>query len=102
MRGWLKASLRTAAISCLAIWVGIWLMFLLMRLSPFDIRGIPGVGIFMLVALAVAVLAPIVATGLAAAALVRQHRVPVNWLTFGCAVAALVGQAFLFLSSRWL
>jgi hypothetical protein len=97
-----KASLRTASISCLAIWVGIWLMFLLMRLSPFDIRGIPGVGIFVLVALAVALLTPIAATGLAAAALVRQRGVPVNWLTFGCAVAVLLGQVFLFLSSRWL
>jgi hypothetical protein len=97
-----KASLRTASISCLAIWMGIWVMFLLMRLSPFDIRGIPGVSIFVLVALAVALLAPIAATGLAAAALVRQRRVPVNWLTFGYAVAALLGQVSLFLSSRWL
>lgn len=97
-----KTPLRTAAIFCLAIWVAIWLMFLFMRLSPLDIRGIPAVGVFVLVALAVALLAPIMATGLAAVALVRQPRVPVNWLTFGCAVAALLGQVFLFLSSRWL
>ena len=97
-----KASLRSASISCLAVWLGIWLMFLLMRLSPLDIRGIPGIGIFMLAALAVTVLAPIVAMGFAAAALVRQPRVPANWLTFGCAVAALLGQVFLFVSSRWL
>jgi len=95
-------SLRTASISCLAIWVAIWLLFLLLRLSPLDIRNIPGVGMLMLVALAVALVAPIVATGLAGAALVREPRVPLNLLTFGCAVAALLGQVFLFLISSWL
>jgi hypothetical protein len=39
----------------------------------------------MLIALAVALVAPIVATGLAGAALVREPRVPLNLLTFGCA-----------------
>ena len=97
-----KMSLRTASISCLAIWVAIWLLFLLLRLSPLDIRNIPGVGMLMLVALAVALVAPIVATGLAGAALVREPRVPLNLLTFGCAVAALLGQVFLFLISSWL
>jgi len=97
-----KASLRTASIYCLALWVAIWLLFLLMRLSPFDIRVIPGIGIVMLTALAVALVAPIVAAGLAGAALVRQPRAPLNLLTFGCAIAALVGQWFLFLISRWL
>lgn len=97
-----KASLRTASISCLAIWVAVWLLFLLMRLSPLDIRGIPGAGMVALGALAVALFAPIVATGLAGAALVRQPRVPLNWVTFGCAIATLFGQAFLFLSSMWL
>jgi hypothetical protein len=97
-----KASLRTAAISCLAIWAAVWLLFLVMRLSPLDIRGIPGIGMVMLVALGVALLAPIVATGLAGAALVRQPRVPLNWLTLGCAIAALFGQGLLFLITRWL
>jgi hypothetical protein len=97
-----KASLRTASISCLAIWAAVWLLFLLMRFSPLDIRGIPGIGILMLVALGVALLAPIVATGLAGAALVRQPRMPLNWLTLGCAIAALFGQGLLFLISRWL
>lgn len=97
-----KASLRTASISCLAIWAAVWLLFFLIRLSPLDIRIIPGIGIFMLVALGVAVLAPIVATGLAGAALIRQPRVPLNWLTLGCAVAALFGQGLLFLITKWL
>jgi len=97
-----KVWLRTASISCLAIWVGIWLFFLLMRLSPLDIRNIPGAGIVMLIALAVALVAPIVATGLAGAALVREPRVPLSLLTFGCAIAALLGQVFLFLNSSWL
>ena len=97
-----KTSLRTAAIYCLAIWAAIWLMFLVMRFSPLDIRVIPGIGMFMLTALAVAVMAPIVATGLAAAALVRQPRALLNWLALGCAITVLLGQVFLFLISRWL
>jgi hypothetical protein len=97
-----KVSLRTASISCLAIWVAIWLLFLLMRLSPLDIGNIPGVGMVMLIALMVALVAPIVATGLAGAALVREPRAPLTLLTFGCAIAALLGQVFLFLISSWL
>src|SRR3954464_3537039 len=97
-----KASLRTASISCLAIWAAVWLAYLLMRFSSFDIRSIPGIGVIMLVALGVALLAPIVAMGLAGAALVRQPRVPSNWLALGGAVAALFGQGLLFLISRWL
>jgi hypothetical protein len=97
-----KVSLRTASIYCLAIWMAIWLLFLLMRLSPLDIRNIPGIGMVMLIALAIALVAPIVATGLAGAALVREPRAPLNLLTFGCAIAALLGQGFLFLISSWL
>jgi hypothetical protein len=97
-----KAWLRTASIFCLAIWMAIWLLFLLMRLSPLDIRRIPGIGIVMLIALAVVLLAPVVATGLAGAALVRQPRAPQNLVVFGCAIAALLGQVLLFLISRWL
>jgi hypothetical protein len=97
-----KSSLRTASIYCLVLWVAVWLLFLLMRLSPLDIRGIPGIGTVTLIALAVALVAPMVATGLAGAALVRQPRVPLNLLTFGCAIAALLGQVLLFLISRWL
>jgi ABC-type bacteriocin/lantibiotic exporter with double-glycine peptidase domain len=97
-----KASLRTASIFCLAIWAAVWLLFLLMRLSPLDIRSIPSIGMITLVALGVALLAPIVATGLAGAALVRQPRAPLNWLTVGCAIAALFGQVLLFLISKWL
>jgi hypothetical protein len=97
-----KVSSRTASIVCLAIWVAIWLLFLLMRLSPLDIRNIPGIGRVMLIALMVALVAPIVAAGLAGAALVREPRAPLNLLTFGCAIAALLGQVFLFLISSWL
>ena len=97
-----KASLRTASISCLAIWAAVWISFLSIRFSSFDIRAIPGIGILMLVALGVALLAPIAATGLAGVALVRQPRVPLNWLTLGFAIAALLGQGLLFIISRWL
>ena len=97
-----KAPLRTASIVCLVIWSAVWTLFLLMRLSPLDIRSIPGIGMIMLIAVGVALLAPIAATGLAGAAVVRQFRVPLNWLTLGCAIAALFGQGVLFLISRWL
>jgi hypothetical protein len=97
-----KVSLRKASIACLAIWLAIWLVFLLMRLSPLDFRNIPGIGMILPIALAVALVAPVVATVLAGAALARQPRVPLNLLTFGCAIAALVGQVFLFLITRWL
>ena len=100
--GMAKTSLRTAAIYCLVIWAAIWLLFLLMRLSPLDFRIIPGIGPTMLTALVVALMAPIVAMGTAGAALVRQPRVPLNWLIFGCAIAALVGQVILFTITRWL
>jgi hypothetical protein len=97
-----KASFRTASIACLVIWAAIWLVFLLLRLLPLDIRGIPGAGRVMLIALAVALLAPIVATGLAAAALARHPRIPRDRLVLGWAVAALFGQGLLFLLTRWL
>lgn len=97
-----KSSLRTASIYCLVLWVAIWLVFLSIRLSWFDIRVIPGIGPIMLTALVVALVAPIVATALAGAALVRQPRVLPNLLTLGCAIAALLGQAALFLFSRWM
>jgi hypothetical protein len=97
-----KSSLRAAAISCLALWVAIWLLFLSVRLSSFDIRGIPGIGPIMLTALVVALVAPMVATALAGVALVRQPRVRINLLTFGCAIAAFLGQVVLFLFSRWM
>ena len=77
-------------------------MFLLMRLSPFDIRSVPGIGMAILAALGVALLAPIVAIGLAGVALVRQPRAPLNWLTLGFAIAAFFGQGLLFLITRWL
>jgi hypothetical protein len=95
-------SLRTAAIYCLAIWAAIWLLFLSIRLSSLDIRVIPGIGPIMLTALVVALVAPIVATGIAGTALVRQPRAPLNWLVLGCAIAALLGQAILFTVTRWL
>lgn len=97
-----KSWFRTASICCLALWAAIWLLFLLMRFSPFDFRGIPGLGVLVLTALAVALLAPVVAIGLAGAALLRQPRAPQNLLTLGCAIAALIGQVLLFLITRWL
>ena len=97
-----KSSLRTASISCLAIWAAVWVLFLAMRFSPLDYRVIPGIGMILLGALGVALVAPIVAIGLAGAASVKQPRVPLNWITLGCAIAALFGQGLLFLITKWL
>jgi hypothetical protein len=97
-----KTSLRTASLCCLTIWAAVWLLFLVMRFSPLDIRNIPGIGTIMLVALGVVLLAPIVAAGLAGAALVRKPRLTLDWLTLGCAIAALLGQALLFFITRWM
>lgn len=97
-----KMSLRNTSIGCLAIWAAIWLMFLMMRFSPLDIRVIPGIGPIMLMALMVALMVPLVAAGIAAVALVRQPRLSLNWLIFGCAIAVLVGQGILFTITSWL
>jgi len=97
-----RTSLRATAIYCLAIWAAIWLLFMLIRFSSFDIRVIPGIGPVMLVALVVAVAAPIVAIGIACAALVRQPKALLNWLTLGCAIATCVGQAILFTVTKWM
>ncbi len=97
-----QASLRTAIWSCLAIWAAIWVLFLGLRFSPFDVRNIPGVRNILLPALAVTLLAPIFATGLAVVALVRQPRTSLSWFAFCCAIIVLLGQVFLFLSSRWM
>jgi len=97
-----KAALRTASIACLAIWGVVWLSFLAIRFSSFDIRVIPGIGIVMLAALGVSMLAPIVSTALAGAAIIRNPRQLLNWLTLACAIAVLFGQGLLFFASRWL
>jgi hypothetical protein len=97
-----KTSFRTASIYCLAIWAATWLMFVLIRVSPLDIRIIPGIGPVMLIALVVALIAPIVATGIAGAAVVRQPRALANWLILGCAITVLVGQMILFTITSWL
>ena len=97
-----KASLRNASIAFLVVWGAVWLMFLSIRFTSIDIRQIPGIGMIMLGALAVALLAPIAATALAGVALARQPRLSSNWLTFGCAIATLVGQGLLFLISKLL
>lgn len=98
----IRMSLRTAAMLCLAIWLAVWGLFLALRFSPFDIRAIPWIGPILLAALAAALLAPVAATVLAGAALIRQPRLPLHWLILACAVAALFGQGLLFLVTKWL
>jgi hypothetical protein len=97
-----NSPLRTAAIYCLALWVAIWVLFLLMRFSPIDIREIPGAGKIALTALGIVFAAPILATLLAAAALVRKPRTPLSWLTLGFAISIVFGQVGIFLITRWL
>jgi hypothetical protein len=62
----------------------------------------PGIGMFMLGALATTFLAPVFAAGFAVAAFIRQPGVALNWLDLGLSAAALIGQAALFASARWL
>ena len=97
-----KWSLQRASIFCLAIWVLIWILFVLIRFSSLDIRGIPGIGPFMLLALGTALLAPVVAMVLAGAAIIRQPSALLNWLALACAVAVFFGQGLLFSANKWL
>jgi len=97
-----KLLLRNASIFCLAVWVAIWFLFLSIRFSSFDIRSIPGIGPVMLVALCAALLAPVAAIFLAAAALIRQPREPLDWLAIAFAVAIFLGQGLLFSATSWL
>ncbi len=97
-----KISLRTASIWCLGIWMAVWALFMLIRFSGFDIRVIPGIGPIMLMALAIAVLAPVVAVGIAGVALIRRPRAVLGWLILGCAVAACLAVGFIFAATRWL
>jgi hypothetical protein len=97
-----KVSLRNASILCLAAWATIWVLFLSIRFSSVDIRVIPGIGGFMLAALATTFVAPILSACLAAAALVRQPRSLAIWVTLGSAIVALLGQWFAFLVTSWL
>jgi hypothetical protein len=94
--------LRAASLWCLGVWAAIWVLFLAIRFSSFDIRIIPGIGPVMLLALVTSLAAPLVATVIAGLALLRQPRVALNWLILACAVAALVGQDILFAVNQWL
>jgi hypothetical protein len=97
-----RASLKTASIYCLGIWVAVWLLFMLIRFSGLDIRVIPGIGPIMLIALVVAVVAPVVALGIAGVALIRRPRAVLGWLIVGCAVAACVVVVLIFAATKWL
>jgi hypothetical protein len=97
-----RAPLRSGALVCLGLWALIWLMYMAMRFSPFDIHAIPGVGFLLLGSLAVAFLAPVAASAFAAVALLKQPRAPFSWLVLGAAVAVLVGQPMLFMASQML
>jgi hypothetical protein len=79
-----------------------WMMFLVMSMAHLNIRRLPAAGTFILIALAIALLAPVVATALAGVALAREPWAMANRLTFACAGSALVGQVVLFLGSSFL
>ncbi len=96
-----KLSLRNISIFCLVVWATIWLLFLMIRFSSFDIRVVPGIGPIMLTALCTALLAPVAAIVLGGAAVIRQPGISLNWLALASAVAAFVGQGILFLVTRW-
>ena len=97
-----KTSLRTASIVCLILWAAIWTLFMLLRFGVFSLGVFPAPGPVMLIALATALVMPVVATGLAAAAVLRQPGVRLNWLTLGGAMAILGAQCVLFLATRFM
>ena len=97
-----KKTLAVIAIGCLMIWAVVWVLFMAIRFSSFDIRMIPGIGPVMLLLLLTVFAAPFVAIGVAGAALIRQPGIPLNWLALGGAIAALVGQSALFAVTKWL
>ena len=97
-----RSRFRDASLFTLAIWAAIWLVFLSIRFSTFDVRVIPEAGPLLLGALATVFLAPIVAMILAGVALLRQPRVPWNWLTLAGAIGAFFGQGLLFLVTKWM
>jgi hypothetical protein len=84
------------------IWAAIWLLFLLVRFSTLDVSQYPGLGRVALPMLFTVAITPFAAIVLAIVAVVRQPVALSNWATLGCAIAALLGQALLFLSARWL
>ena len=95
-------SLRIAAVYCLAIWVAVWVVFMAIRFLPVDIRVIPGIGPIMLLALVVALAAPVVAAVAAGASVIREPRARLNWLTLGAALCVLFGQVMLFAATKWM
>jgi hypothetical protein len=95
-------SLKTVSIYCLCVWVAVWLMFMLIRFSGFDIRVIPGIGPIMLVALLVAVISPVLALGIASVSLIRRPRAVLGWVILGFAVAACFAVGFIFTATKWL
>ena len=98
----MRISLLTASKYCLALWAAIWVIFMAIRFSPLDIRVVPGAGPIMLALLIAALLAPIGAIGLSIAAVARQPRAGPGWIMLGLAMAALFGQACLFMVTRWM
>jgi len=98
----IRAPWRFASVSCIAIWAAIWLFFFLVRHSTLDVSQYPFLGSVALAMLVTVAIAPIAAIAFAVTAVVQQPATLPNWITLGCAIAALFGQALLFLSSRWL
>ena len=97
-----KWSPRSGAIYCLLAWATIWLFFLAVRFSGFDIRQIPGIGPVMLLLFSAVAAAPLAASLLAVVAVIQRPASTLSWITLVCAIAALVGQAVLFAASKWM
>lgn len=97
-----KSPLRKAAIACIAVWVVIWVVFMLIRFSHVDVRVMPGVGPVLLMLLAAAGILPLAAAVLAVIAAIQQPKEPLSWMTLGGAIAVLCGQAVMFMANRWM
>jgi hypothetical protein len=97
-----RSWLQSAAVVCISLWGAIWLLFIGVRFSSFDVSQHRSLGPVLLVLLLTVLVAPLAAIGFAIAAVVQRPAVLSNWITLGCAGAAFAGQALLFLITRWM
>jgi hypothetical protein len=90
------------AIAGLAIWVAIWIIFMLIRFSSFDIRTVPGAGPILLFMLVASGILPLATSVLAVVSAIQKPKDMLSWITLVCSVAALLGQAALFAAQKWM
>lgn len=94
--------LRRASLVCLAVWLVIWVLWMVMRFLPVDGRGIPGIGPFLLASLVGIFVAPLLSAGLAVICLIRRDRRPADWVVLAVSLAIIPGEMMVFQATAWL